>query len=345
MVAAMSPFDSQPRPSTKITRASRAEDDKPLRVASWNLGNLGKRADEHRYHIFAEILGRRMGAPHIIAVQELCGDLDADGKRQPEATHHAHRLIRELQRYTGHTYAYCEVPNAQGSNVSSDPYRIRNGFFYRTDRIALNAPDYGMLTNNPMAWRAHASSFRNLRAPLIGQFTDKVTGENHYIANLHLCSDHGKNASMHALRYEQLGHVTDFYTQLGKEAYDRDVTAHFMVLGDFNANWAQEPVSYSSSKRIPRDLPSRMEAVDLNQATKAIQHNTVRSNHSGERPVIDHAFVSHSLRNRLIGLDNPDTRRLGAPSDHNPICLTIATSPPARDVCLVPLSHGAAFSR
>lgn len=335
----------------------------PLRIASWNLQMLGQTQDPRAYHNAASVIMYKLDAPHILAVQELCGhDLREDGK--VHATDEAAALIAEIQNRGGPTYAYCEAPPLPDADGGAPGENIRCGYFYRPDRVCLTSTvsdpqspylasqevdlttDDGktrLQNHNPARIRPKDRDMRGTRKPLVAQFTDLATQEQYFITNVHLSADWGlydeknphtpegaqprteeESKKVAQRRSEQARMVGGFVRQLGESTFNNREDRTTHVMVLGDFNTHWVPKGPDSGEEmLPRALEPIAETGLWQASGVAGAHNSHRE---GERTsCIDHAFISRGLRTRLTQIDRPDIN--GArhrASDHNPLRFTLA---------------------
>ncbi len=105
-----------------------------LSIATYNLENLD--ASDNKYTILANDMMVNLGAPDIIAVQEV---QDADGAGNGSdlsGASNAQGLIDAIFAQTGKHYAYIEIaPTVAGTTGGEPGGNIRNGYLYNVDRV------------------------------------------------------------------------------------------------------------------------------------------------------------------------------------------------------------------
>ena len=337
----------------------------PLRIATWNVDNLGDAIEstmqqrDERIHRLTQAIGHDLHAPHILALQEICGDKKYETGQRALATENMQRLIEAIQLATGYVYAYIEIPPLNNQDGGVPNTNIRNGYLYRTDRVALTAPttmqNDGMpkvAIDSAESIRLHANPalidptnpvFEGFRKPLVAQFTDKQTGEQYYLTNLHLPSNgriRTTNENSDApqawqpdplrmkTRNEQTMLIRDFQQELltAINAKGLAQTHHVVCLGDFNTasrvviNGVEEPPASTEVLEIIGQSGL------INVADERLKH-AYSVGDASKNLTLDHVYVSPALRERITTAERPMYTQLpkkGYLSDHNPTVFSFA---------------------
>lgn len=324
----------------------------PLRIASWNTGLLGNNPDDHlRYRRTARAIVEDMRAPHILALQEMTDDSGKVDDGTTVGEENAQRLIAAMPEPYRSQYRYCECAPADKADGGAKGMNIRNGYLYRSDRVALTevaqrvvpragrpaivkpGPEAARMVNfNPA--RLEEPAFHASRKPLVAQFTDLLTHEDYLFVNLHLPAqtDHHKSADADQLnrpavaqwRVSQIEKLGEFLDQVGIDLYEANTARppHVLVLGDFNEH---APPMQGDGGEKPAPL-QRLEQSGLWHVTDWLPRGA-RTAHArtGESYSADHIFVSRALRTRLTALETlPLAEQRYRLSDHNPLLLSVA---------------------
>lgn len=330
----------------------------PLRVASWNVAKLGiNPQDTARYaQIAAEIIDH-LHAPHILAVQELTDDSGAANDGVTSATANAQRLIEALRTYGGMEYCYCDCAPENNKDGGEKGANIRNGFFYRPDRVALVTPQVSpkvltgqaasiaadpeamhLVNANPARIYPHTQEFEGARKPLIAHFRDRLPladgmQDEYLITNIHLSANvkafagsPADEAQVGKLRRNQTKQVAQFLNQIGETLHAKQTKhmPHMMVVGDFNEHRApSQGEAIATDEETPLSL---LEKTGLWLASDWLPDDSYSSrSRDGTKSTIDHLLVSRSLRTRLAGIEQPRmTEQSHRSSDHNPIMVSIS---------------------
>ena len=204
-----------------------AGDASHLTIATYDLSNLDP--TDTRFGPVAEDIVGRLKAPDIIAVQRI---QDADGQGtggdlSGYAT--ADRLLDAIFQLTGIRYRYVEIaPDAPDTTAGQANGNVRNGYFYRPDRVELVEGSLG---------RVQDAAFTNTRTPLVATWL--FNGEEVTTVNVHLTTRYGSDPlwgaqqnPYHAgtvMRTNQLAAIDDWIEQ--RLAADPD--ANIMLTGSF----------------------------------------------------------------------------------------------------------------
>jgi len=313
-------------------------------LASYNVENLGGEASRARVVAIAAQIVQTLGAPHLLALQEIQDDDGVANTGTVSADATLGRLSAELQARTGRPYRHVVVDPIDLADGGVPGGNIRQAFLYDAARIGFAGPvggprdavrvhagPDGRASLNPGAGRLDPThrAFTNSRKPLVAAFT--VDGQPLLVINNHFNSkgpDHPlfgaaqPPAQPSALqRLAQARVVGRFVADV--LAIDPD--AHIVVTGDFN----DFPFA---------DALAPLHAAGLVNLTDTLPEAQRYSyNHEGNLQALDHMFVSPALRERgslsyTVVHANADFS--DALSDHDPIVLsfvpTAAPSPGAR---------------
>lgn len=147
-----------------------------LSIATYNLENLD--ASDNKFDILASDIVYNLGAPDIIAAQEI---QDADGTGSgPDlsGTVTAQGLIDAIYAESGLRYAYVEIaPTTAGSTGGEGGGNIRNGYFYNIDRVSYVEGSAELI---------EGAAYNGTRKPLVAQFA--FAGQTITTINVHLTS-------------------------------------------------------------------------------------------------------------------------------------------------------------
>ncbi|ATY33991.1 Ig-like domain-containing protein [Sphingomonas psychrotolerans] len=152
-----------------------------LSIATYNLENLD--SSDNKFDILANDIVYNLGAPDIIAAQEI---QDADGAGSGSnlsGTVTAQGLIDAIYATSGKRYAYVEIaPASAGSTGGEGGGNIRNGYFYNVDRV-----DYV----EGSAELIDGAAYNGTRKPLVAQFA--FAGQTITTINVHFTSRLGSD--------------------------------------------------------------------------------------------------------------------------------------------------------
>ncbi len=154
-------------------------DSNHLSIATYNMENLDP--GDGKYDLLASDIVYRLGAPDIIAAQEI---QDADGAGSGSdlsGITTAQGLIDAIFAASGKRYGYVEVAPATAGSTGGEPGgNIRNGYFYNLDRVGYVEGSATLITG---------SAFAGSRNPLAAQFT--FAGQTVTAVNVHFTSRGG----------------------------------------------------------------------------------------------------------------------------------------------------------
>lgn len=152
-----------------------------LSIATYNVENLD--ASDGKFDILAGDIVRHLGAPDIVALQEI---QDADGAgtgSDLSGQKTAQGLIDAIAAINGGRYAYVEVaPTVAGSTGGEPGGNIRNGYLYNLDRVDYVAGSAALITGD---------AYANSRKPLAA--TWDFNGEQLTTINVHFTSRGGSD--------------------------------------------------------------------------------------------------------------------------------------------------------
>lgn len=199
-----------------------------LTIATFNVENLDP--SDTSFGLLAQNIVNSLRAPDIIGVQEI---QDADGAGNGAdltGTLTAATLIAAIEAAGGPSYGYVEVaPTVPGSTGGEPGGNIRNGYFYRTDRV-----DYV----EGSARLIEGAAYEGSRKPLIADFS--FNGQTVSAINVHFTSRGGSDPLFGATQPPvNAGEAAREAQAAGVLAYVNDALAtnpgaNFAVLGDFN---------------------------------------------------------------------------------------------------------------
>jgi VCBS repeat-containing protein len=152
-----------------------------LSIATYNLENLD--VSDNKFDILASDIVYNLGAPDIIAAQEI---QDADGAGSGSdlsGTVTAQGLIDAIFAESGLRYAYIEIaPPTAGSTGGEGGGNIRNGYFYNIDRVSYVEGSAQLIDG---------AAYNGTRKPLVAQFA--FAGQTITTINVHLTSRLGSD--------------------------------------------------------------------------------------------------------------------------------------------------------
>lgn len=199
-----------------------------ITIATYNLENMD--ASDGKYALLASDIVFNLRAPDIIAAQEI---QDADGAgtgTNLSGVSNAQGLIDAIFAASGITYGYVEIAPTTANTTGGEPNgNIRNGYFYRTDRVQYVA-NSAVLIDGP----AYAGS----RRPLVADFV--FNGLTIQLINMHSTSRGGSDGLFGANQPpNNAGDAARTSQAAGVRTYVNNALAtnpalNIAVLGDFN---------------------------------------------------------------------------------------------------------------
>lgn len=297
-----------------------------LSVAVYNVENLdpviedveNERAiddDTEKFLAIATQIAGPLGGPAIVALQEV---QDNDGAEQSSITAAdltLATLAAAIEAAGGPAYAFIDLPPEDDADGGQPGGNIRVAYLYDPERARPIAAGARRLVDPTPA---DGDAFENSRKPVLAAF-ETAAGPLTLI-NVHFASRGGSDPAFGAKQPPSIGDAEQRAAQsalVADEAaglLEADPDALVAVLGDFNAFWFEAPLT---------DLE---ETAGLTNLWRTLPERARRSFvFEGQAQALDHIVVSRALAERtaLRALD-VNAGRLGAPSDHDPLLMTIA---------------------
>lgn len=241
-------------PDVTSLRAS----DGTITVGTFNVLNLGGDAEPEAFAARARVIVERMGAPAIVALQEIQDDDGATDSGDPSADRTFRRLIEAIVDVDGPRYAYAQIDPVDGADGGQPGGNIRVGFLYDEARVtlphrgeagpldAVRVVDGPHFEPNPARVDPEAACFDDSRKPLAAEFV--VDGTPLFVIDVHFSSKGGSTPLFGAVqppvngreeaRREQARRVLALVEAIRAE----DRRARIVVLGDFNEFAFEEPM-------------------------------------------------------------------------------------------------------
>ncbi|UVO50371.1 Ig-like domain-containing protein [Sphingomonas sp. SUN019] len=205
-----------------------------LSIATYNVENLDP--GDNKFDVLAGNIVYSLGAPDIVALQEI---QDADGAgtgSDLSGTVTAQGLIDAIFAESGKHYAYVEVaPSAPNTTGGEPGGNIRNGYLYNIDRVS-----YVEGSAELIAGSAYAGS----RSPLVAQFG--FAGQTITAINVHFTSRGGSDPLWGDTQPPaNAGDAARTAQAAGVKAYIQDQLAtdpslNVAVLGDWNGFYFED---------------------------------------------------------------------------------------------------------
>lgn len=203
-------------------------------IATYNLENLDP--NDLKFDLLANDIVYSLKAPDIIGVQEI-QDADGSGRGADlSGLVTAQKLIDAIYAESGIRYSYVEIaPSGPGTTGGEPGGNIRNGYFYRSDRVDLVEGSLGLI---------EAPIFAGTRKPLVATWS--FNGEQFSTINVHFTSRLGSDPLWGdeqpprdggaSDRLQEADAVGDYVA--GMLALDPD--RQFVLLGDWNGFYFEE---------------------------------------------------------------------------------------------------------
>jgi hypothetical protein len=275
-----------------------------LSLATYNLENLD--ASDNKYDILARDMVFNLGAPDIIAVQEVQDD-NGTGTGVLSADQNLGALVAAMNALdpTSH-YVFAEIdPAAENASGGEPNGNIRNAFIYDANRVMLEAGSLTQITGD---------EYHNSRNPLVGTF--QFNGQDVTVIDIHAYSRGGSDPDFGANQPPvQSGDDRRTAQADGVRSYINDQLAtdphhQFVVTGDFNGFYWEDAISHLTAGAVLTNLSSMLPS----EERYSYQFD-------GNTQEFDHILVTQGL---LPGAQydavhinsefNPSTR----PTDHDP---------------------------
>jgi predicted extracellular nuclease len=295
-------LDEEPPPVRRADlrrdRSALRGDDGHVTVATYNVSNLGGDAGRDRFERLARSLVEDLGAPDLVALQEV---QDVSGERDDGAVAGApvvERLVEEVARAGGPSYHFVQIDPENNRDGGAPGSNIRNVLLYRASRLqmpergrptagSVRVDKAGRLQPNPGRIVPGDGAFRASRKPLVVELA--VAGEPLYVVVLHLASKRGDDGLFGSVqppllhsertRNRQADRVAELVTGLRAN----DPAARIVVLGDLNEHEFRPPME-------------RLEAAGLvNLAMRVPLAERYTYNYRGRSQVLDHILVTPEL--------------------------------------------------
>ena len=206
-----------------------------LTVGSFNVLNLDPNDDDEsadiadgQFAAIADQIVHRLGAPDVLALQEMQDDSGAANDGTTSADQTAQTLIAAIAAAGGPRYEYADVAPPDGADGGQPGGNIRVAYLYQPARVAL----IGAVE------RLEDDAFRNSRKPLKAAFDFK--GTKLTVINNHFSSKFGSPPLFGRIQPPTNGGLVQrlaqaaFIHDLVAELLAADPNANIVVLGDLN---------------------------------------------------------------------------------------------------------------
>ena len=276
-----------------------------IALASYNVRNLGGDADAARVTAVAAQIVHALGAPHLLALQEIQDDDGVVDSGAVSADATLARLSAELEALTGRPYRYVGVDPIDLADGGAPGANIRQAFLYDSARIGFAGPvggardavrvragPDGRVRLNLGAGRLDPThrAFTHSRKPLVAAFT--IDGQPLLVVNNHFNSKGADPPLFGTGQPPALPSATQRLAQarvVGRFVADVlaiDPEALIVVTGDFNDFAFADTLA-------PLHAAGLFNLTDTLPETQRYTYN-----HEGNLQALDHMFVSPGLRAR-----------------------------------------------
>ncbi len=283
-----------------------------ITIATYNLENADPTDPQTKFDLLAGDIVFNLGAPDILAVEEI---QDADGAGSGanlSGTVTAQLLINAIIAAGGPTYSYIEIAPAAANTTGGEPNgNIRNGFFYNSARVSYIADSATLVSG---------AAFNGSRSPLSAQFgfngdvvtaiaihstsrggSDPLFGSTQPPSN---AGDSARTAQATAVR----GYVDGLLAT--------NANANVVVLGDFNG--------YTFESAIEA-LTAGNALIDANSLVSSQERYSYVF--EGNSQALDHILVTQDLYSTAV-YDavhlNAEQLSTTRPTDHDPQIISVA---------------------
>ncbi len=283
-----------------------------ITIATYNLENADPTDPQTKFDLLAGDIVFNLGAPDILAVEEI---QDADGAgtgTNLSGTVTAQILINAIIAAGGPAYTYIEIAPTAANTTGGEPNgNIRSGFFYNASRVSYIADSATLVPG---------SAFNGSRSPLSAQFgfngdvvtavvmhstsrggSDPLFGANQPPS---IAGDGARTAQATAVR----GYVDGLLAA--------NAGANIVVLGDFNG--------YSFENAIEA-LTARNALIDANTLVSSQERYSYVFD--GNSQALDHILITPGLfataQYDAVHL-NAEQLSTTRPTDHDPQIISIA---------------------
>jgi hypothetical protein len=293
-----------------------------LRVATFNLQNLGPHAGDDRIRRVTRVIVDDLGAPDLVALQEVAFPLETDAPGPVPATAFYRTLLEHLSEAGQECYRALEVAPRKDEDGGHPGLSIRNAMLYRPGNLTLDfadpsAPDEPpccrrnperILGGHPAFAGDPLRHWRPGRKPLVARF--KVGRSQLLAVCCHLKSMRGdsRKERQHAnkQRHVQAEAIAEFLGQVLDSVPDMLI----LVLGDMNDTTGSKTLDTLKGQHL------------CNLVETIPKRTRYTRRHGGKPQALDHLLVDRRLQ-RSARVWIPHTNTDVAPnhrcSDHDPV--------------------------
>ena len=296
-----------------------------LTVGSFNVFNLDPNDDDKsadladgQFAAIADQIVHRLGAPDVLALQEVQDNSGAANDGTTSADQTAQTLIAAIAAAGGPRYEYADVAPPDGADGGQPGGNIRVAYLYQPGRVALIGSVERIEDTDG------DDAFRNSRKPLKAAFDFK--GTKLTVINCHFSSKSGSPPLFGRIQPPTNGGLAKrlaqaaFIHDLVAELLAADPNANIVVLGDFN----ECPFPLAPVQPPPGDVLQTLAGTPpiLFNLGDAVDGDLAYSyNFQGISQQLDHLLVSSALLALQPEFDHVhvNTEFPNQASDHDPI--------------------------
>ena len=296
-----------------------------LTVGSFNVFNLDPNDDDKsadladgQFAAIADQIVHRLGAPDVLALQEVQDNSGAANDGTTSADQTAQTLIAAVAAAGGPRYEYADVAPPDGADGGQPGGNIRVAYLYQPGRVALIGSVERIEDTDG------DDAFRNSRKPLKAAFDFK--GTKLTVINCHFSSKSGSPPLFGRIQPTTNGGLPKrlaqaaFIHDLVAELLAADPNANIVVLGDFN----ECPFPLDPVQPPPGDVLQTLAGTPplLFNLGDAVNGDLAYSyNFQGISQQLDHLLVSSALITLQPEFDHVhvNTEFPNQASDHDPI--------------------------
>ena len=296
-----------------------------LTVGSFNVFNLDpndgdKSADlaDGQFAALADQIVHRLGAPDVLALQEVQDNSGADDDGTTSADQTAQTLMAAIAAAGGPRYEYADVAPPDGADGGQPGGNIRVAYLYQPSRVALISSVERLEDTDG------DDAFHNSRRPLKAAFDFK--GTKLTVLNCHFSSKYGSPPLFGRIQPPTNGGLAErlaqaaFIHDLVAELLTADPKANIVVLGDLN----ESPFPLAPMQPPPGDVLQTLAGTPpiLFNLGDAVDGDLAYSyNFQGISQQLDYLLVSSALLALQPEFDHVhvNTEFPDQASDHDPI--------------------------
>jgi len=282
------------------------------------LGNSDDDIGDGLYAGHARNIALAMGAPLVVALQEVQDDDGGEISSVVTADRNLQTLVDLIQTTYGVSYSFAYVSPTNNTFGGQPNANIRNAFLYQSEFITLNGVS---LLNDPNPGESDlftGNDFASSRQPLIGNFS--FNGVGFTIINNHLNSKGGDGAlfgatqpavlTSEAQRTEQAKIINAHVDTLLAD----DPNARIIIAGDLN------DFGWSTPVQTIQGAPGAQVMFNLGEEL-LLTNQRYTYNFDGNTQQLDHQLVSASLLNDAAPVHDilqVNSEFAAQSSDHDP---------------------------